>query len=342
MTSLPVNHSENLNHVRNRTKCKRYVCSAKTVKKRLPIVEWLPKYNKTKIIPDTIAGITVALTAIPQGIAYAVIAGLTPEYGLYASLTSGIMYLIFGSCMNVTVGPTAIMAAMVAKYVHNYSSDFAVLAAFIAGAVELTIGILHLGFLIEFISMPVISGFTTAAALQIASAQLKALFGLDGRSGDNFGDSVYNFVLNIKTIKLWNPILGFLSIGFLIVLKRFSEGCGRNDDTVKQIKWLISLSRNAIAVVIGMIIAYILKEVTDTEPLILIGEIGKGIPKVTLPPFTTTVANETYSFADMLQIYGPQSIIIPFVAIIETVAISKAFAGGKPVDATQNDSCWTL
>ncbi|XP_063393630.1 sodium-independent sulfate anion transporter-like [Cydia fagiglandana] len=335
MTTLPVNHSENTNGVRKRTKCKKNLCSAETVKKRLPIVEWLPKYNTTKITPDIIAGITVALTAIPQGIAYAVIAGLTPEYGLYASLTSGIVYLIFGSCMNVTIGPTAIMAAMVSRYVYNYSGDFAVLAAFIAGVVELTIGILHLGFLIEFISMPVISGFTTAAALQIASAQLKALFGLDGLSGDNFGDSVYNFILNIRTVKLWNPVLGFLSIGVLVLLKRFGEGCGRNDATVKQLKWLISLSRNAIVVVVGMIIAYTLKVVTDTEPLILIGEIGKGIPKVTLPPFTTTVANETYSFVDMLQVYGPQSIIIPLVAIIETVAISKAFAGGKPVDATQ-------
>ncbi|XP_063394567.1 sodium-independent sulfate anion transporter-like [Cydia fagiglandana] len=335
MTILPVNHSENTNGVRKRIRCKKNLCSAKTVKKRFPIVEWLPKCNTTKITPDIIAGITVALTAIPQGIAYAVIAGLTPEYGLYASLTSGIVYLIFGSCMNVTVGPTAIMAAMVAKYVYNYSGDFAVLAAFIAGVVELTIGILHLGFLIEFISMPVISGFTTAAALQIASAQLKALFGLDGLSGDNFGDSVYNFILNIRTVKLWNPVLGFLSIGVLVLLKRFGEGCGRNDATVKQLKWLISLSRNAIVVVVGMIIAYTLKVVTDTEPFILIGEIGKGIPKVTLPPFTTTVANETYSFVDMLQVYGPQSIIIPLVAIIETVAISKAFAGGKPVDATQ-------
>ncbi|XP_063365592.1 sodium-independent sulfate anion transporter-like [Cydia amplana] len=335
MTILPVNYSENTNGVRKRKRCEKDLCSAKIVKKRLPIVEWLPKYNTTKIIPDVIAGITVALTAIPQGIAYAVIAGLTPEYGLYASLTSGIVYLIFGSCMNVTVGPTAIMAAMVAKYVYNYSADFAILAAFIAGVVELTIGILNLGFLIEFISMPVISGFTTAAALQIASAQLKALFGLDGLSGDNFGDSVYNFILNIRTVKQWNPILGFLSIGVLVLLKRFGEGCGRNGGTVKQLKWLISLSRNAIVVIVGMIIAYTLKVITDTEPLILIGEIGKGIPKVTLPPFTTTVVNETYSFVDMLQVYGPQSIIIPLVAIIETIAISKAFAGGKPVDATQ-------
>lgn len=91
----------------------------------------------------------------------------------------GFVYLIFGSCKDVTVGPTAIMAAMVSKYVSNYSADFAVLAAFLAGLVELGMGVLQLGFLVEFISMPVISGFTTAAALQIASAQLKSLFGLE-------------------------------------------------------------------------------------------------------------------------------------------------------------------
>lgn len=335
MTVLPVNFDENTNTVRQRRNCTKDLCSVKSVKKRLPIIEWLPTYNSTKLIQDIIAGITVGLTAIPQGIAYAIVAGLSPEYGLYAGLMGGFVYLIFGSCKDVTVGPTAIMAAMVSKYVSNYSADFAVLAAFLAGLVELGMGVLQLGFLVEFISIPVISGFTTAAALQIASAQLKSLFGLEGKSGNYFAESIYNFVLNITTMKLWDPMLGFITIGILIYLKRLGQGCSRTDGIVKQLRWFISLGRNAVVVILGMIVAYILKLTTDDEPLVLIGDIGSGIPKIAPPPFTTTVGNETYSFGEMLQVLGPQSIVLPLVAILETVAIAKAFAGGKSVDATQ-------
>ncbi|CAG5011693.1 unnamed protein product [Parnassius apollo] len=310
-------------------------CSAKTIKKRLPIIEWLPKYNGTLLIQDIIAGITVGLTAIPQGIAYAVVAGLSPEYGLYSGLLGGFVYLFFGSCKDVTIGPTAILATMTAKYVADYSSDFAVLAAFLAGIVALAMGILNLGFLVEFISIPVISGFTTAAAIQIAGAQLKAFFGLSGESGKYFAESVYHFIRNIKTANLWDPVLGFATIVILIFLKKVGEGCGRNDCLMKQLRWFTSLARNAVVVIIGIVLAYVLKVTTDSEPLVLVGDIGKGLPKFQPPPFNTTVGNKTYNFGDMVQVLGPQSIVLPLVAILESVAIAKAFAGGVHVDATQ-------
>ncbi|KAG6442123.1 hypothetical protein O3G_MSEX002209 [Manduca sexta] len=321
-----------------RKRVKKYVknaCSVKTVKKRLPIIEWLPKYKSEYIIQDIIAGITVGLTAIPQGIAYALIAGLPPEHGLYASLTSGVVYVFFGSCYNVTVGPTAILAAMTARYVSNYSIDFAILAAFLSGVMILVMGVLHLGFLVEFISMPVISGFTTAAALQIAASQLKSLFGTSGSSGNYFSESVYNFAINIKTVKLWEPVLGFSTVGMLLLLRKMGQGCNRTDGIIKQTRWFMSLSRNAIVVIIGMIITYILKVTWDTEPLAIIGDIGSGLPEFTWPPFSTTVRNETLSFTDMLSVLGPGSIALPLVAILESVAIAKAFAEGGRIDATQ-------
>ncbi|CAK1582248.1 unnamed protein product [Parnassius mnemosyne] len=310
-------------------------CSAKVIKKRLPIIQWLPKYNVTLLMQDIIAGITVGLTAIPQGIAYAVVAGLSPEYGLYAGLLGGFVYLFFGSCKNITIGPTAILATMTAKYVADYSPDFAVLAAFLTGIIALAMGILNLGFLVEFISIPVISGFTTAAAMQIAGAQLKAFFGLSGGSGKFFAESVYNFVRNIKTANLWDPVLGFTTIVILIFLKKVGEGCGRKDNFMKQLRWFTSLARNAVVVILGIVVAYVFKVTTDSEPLVLVGDIGRGLPKFQPPPFSTTVGNKTYIFSDMVQVLGPQSIVLPLVAILESVAIAKAFAGGIQVDATQ-------
>lgn len=305
------------------------------MKKRLPIIEWLPQYNFTTLIQDIIAGITVGLTAIPQGIAYAVVAGLSPEYGLYAGLLGGFVYLIFGSCKDITIGPTAIVSTLTAKYVAGYSSDFAVLMAFLSGLVELAMGILHLGFILEFISQPVITGFVNAATLQIASSQLKALLGLSGSAGHVFYESIVNFFKNITTIQLWDSVLGITTIIILFLLKSLGKGCRRTDGFVKCLKWFISLCRNAIVVILGMIIAYSLKAAKGTEPFTLIGDIGNGLPSFQLPPFSTTVGNETYTFTDMLQILGPQSMVLPLVSILESVAIAKAFAGSRPVDATQ-------
>ncbi|XP_075969189.1 sodium-independent sulfate anion transporter-like [Anticarsia gemmatalis] len=316
-------------------KCLQDTCSAKTLKKRVPVLEWLPKYKLSYIIQDFIAGITVGLTAIPQGIAYAVIAGLPPEHGLYASLTSGIVYVLFGSCYNVTVGPTAILAAMTAKYVTDYSADFAILAAFLAGAFMLLLGVLNLGFLVEFISMPVIKGFTNAAALQIAASQLKSYFGLQGPSGNYFAESMTYFFYNIKTARLWDPILATCTIIMLILLKKLGDGCNRTDGFIKKTRWFISLSRNAIVVIVGMVIAFIMKVVYDAEPLILIGDIGQGLPTFGWPPFSTVANNQTLNFIEMVKVLGLQSVAIPFVAILETVAIAKAFAVGGRIDATQ-------
>ncbi|XP_026329442.1 sodium-independent sulfate anion transporter-like [Hyposmocoma kahamanoa] len=305
------------------------------MKKKLPIVEWLPQYNVTTLIQDIIAGITVGLTAIPQGIAYAVVAGLSPEYGLYAGLLGGFVYLFFGSCKDITIGPTAIVSTMTAKYVTEYSSDFAVLAAFLSGLVELAMGVLHLGFILEFISQPVITGFTNAAALQIASSQLKALLGLNGSAGHVFYESIINFFQNITTVQLWDSVLGITTIITLFLLKSLGKGCTRTDGFTKCLKWFISLGRNAIVVILGIIIAYSLKASKGTEPFTLIGDIGSGLPSIRLPPFSTTVGNETYTFTDMIQVLGPQSIVLPLVSILESVAIAKAFAGNRPVDATQ-------
>ncbi|XP_047505316.1 sodium-independent sulfate anion transporter-like [Pieris napi] len=311
------------------------VCSTKTLKRKLPIIQWLPTYSFGILIQDFIAGITVGLTAIPQGIAYAIIAGLSPEYGLYSGIMGGLVYVFFGSCKDVTVGPTAIMAAMVGKYVRGYSAEFAVLAAFLAGIVELLMGVFNFGFLVEFISAPVISGFTTAAALQIASSQLKSLFGLDGSSGTFFAESAVSFVKNIKTATLWDPILGFGTILVLVILKRVGHGCSLSGTTSQKIRWYISLSRNAVVVIIGMLAAFIIKQILDDEPVILIGDISRGLPVPKLPPFSAVVGNETYNFYDMLSSFGPQSLVLPLVAILEAVAIAKAFAGGLQVDANQ-------
>lgn len=117
---------------------------SRTLTKRIPSARWLPKYKREFIPYDFIAGLTVALTAIPQGIAYAVLAGLPPQYGLYSEIMPGIMYMIFGSTSYITIGPTAIMALMIQPFVKIHPA-FAILGSFAVGAIILLLGVLNLG-----------------------------------------------------------------------------------------------------------------------------------------------------------------------------------------------------
>lgn len=123
---------------------KKYKCDRKLLFTRFPVARWLPRYKLEYIPYDFIAGLTVALTAIPQGIAYAVLAGLPPQYGLYSEIMPGIMYMVFGSTRYITIGPTAIMALMIQPYV-ALSPAFAALGAFMTGLIILLLGVLNLG-----------------------------------------------------------------------------------------------------------------------------------------------------------------------------------------------------
>ncbi|KAH9645241.1 hypothetical protein HF086_012119, partial [Spodoptera exigua] len=161
----------------------RACCSTKTLLRRLPILQWLPKYTPRNGLADIIAGITVGLTVIPQAIAYAGVAGLPPQYGLYSSFMACFVYTVFGSVKDSAIGPTAIAAILTRENLHGLGPEFAVLLAFLSGCVELLMGILQLGFLIDFISGPVSVGFTSAAAIIIATTQVKDILGLSFPGG---------------------------------------------------------------------------------------------------------------------------------------------------------------
>ncbi|KAI4483899.1 hypothetical protein M0802_013197 [Mischocyttarus mexicanus] len=179
------------------------------LKRRLPIFDWLPKYKATWLLQDALAGFTVGLTAIPQGIAYGIVAGLSPEYGLYAAFMASFVYIIFGSCENITIGPTAIMATMVQPLVLSHGPDMAILLTFLKGSIIALSGIFHLGFLLDFISLPVITGFTSAAAINIASSQFKSLLGIPGRA-ESFLDSIKQVFSNLNAIRYQDTILDIL------------------------------------------------------------------------------------------------------------------------------------
>lgn len=319
------------------------IWTRKTLEKRVPILKWLPCYSLSFLLSDILAGLTVGLTAIPQGIAYAVVAGLEPQYGLYSGFMGCFVYFFFGSVKDITIGPTAIMALMTQKSVESFNSDFAVLLCFLSGCIILLFGILHLGFLVNFISVPVTVGFTTAAAITIASSQLKGLLGIKGKSNE-FLESWISVSEHIGETRYQDLCLGLLTILILALLKKLNEYYGNKYKNQYELSkgticWketirLLALSRNAIVVVAGTLAAYLF-EVNGSTPFLLTGNITGGMPPFEPPPFSTVFNNQTISFERMTSELGTSIISVPLISVLETIAIAKAFAKGKTLDATQ-------
>ncbi|EDW35447.1 GL17220 [Drosophila persimilis] len=306
----------------------RKLCRPATITNKLPILQWLPRYRIEYVMQDFIAGFTVGLTTIPQAIAYGVVAGLEPQYGLYSAFMGCFTYIFFGSCKDVTIATTAIMALMVNQYA-TISPDYAVLVCFLAGCIVLLLGLLNMGVLVRFISIPVITGFTMAAATTIGSAQINNIVGLSSPSNDLL-PSWKNFFTHLPSIRKWDALLGVYSLIFLLLMKQ-----------VKDIKWgnrifwkYLALSRNALAVIFGTFLAYILS-CDGNQPFRVTGNITAGVPPFRLPPFSTTVDGEYVSFGEMISTVGASLGSIPLISILEIVAISKAFSKGKIVDASQ-------
>ncbi|XP_056640553.1 sodium-independent sulfate anion transporter isoform X2 [Diorhabda sublineata] len=311
------------------------------IKRRFPLLAWLPSYNFQTFSQDFLAGITVALTEIPQGIAYAIVAGLPSQYGLYAGFMGCFMYFMLGSCKDINIGPTAIMALMIQPYVSSMGIAGGILITFLSGCLIFLCGLLHLGFIVEFFSYPVIAGFTTAAAFNIASSQIKSLLGIPGKS-DTFLTAWISVFENIKKTRLADTLMGFFVIVFLVIAKeirRYGSLKQRPEWTRKRyiigvIIFMFSLASNAIAVMCCSVVAYIFKQYGQM-PFKLTGEVRGGLPSFTLPPFSTNFNGTEFRFEDMMTEYGTVVIFCPLIAVLEHIAIAKAFSKGKSLDATQ-------
>ncbi|KAK1119000.1 hypothetical protein K0M31_013775 [Melipona bicolor] len=320
-------------------------CTKKLFYKRVPIAAWLPKYRKDYIICDLVAGITVGLTVIPQAIAYANVAGLPLQYGLYSSFMASFIYTIFGSCKDVPVGPTAIIAILIRETLQksNLGPDFAVLLTFISGCICFLMGILHLGFLLDFISGPVSVGFTSAAAIIIATSQVKDILGIS-INGSKFLEVWHNIIEKIGETKLWDTVLGITCIIVLLLLRKIKDIpfmqkaakiSSRAQVIMQKTFWLLSTGRNILVVLVSGVICWLLESHLGSSPVKLTGHVKQGLPEFQLPPFQTYHKNETYNFVDMVSALGSGCLVIPLLSLLETISIAKVFNEGKPIDATQ-------
>lgn len=272
------------------------------MKAYFPILNWLPRYKRTYLSGDISAGLTVGIMLIPQGMAYAMIAGLPPVYGLYAALIPQIIYAIMGTSRQIAIGPVAMDSLLIASGlgalsisgIENYIAMAIFLSLFI-GTIQILLGFLKMGFLVNFLSRPVISGFTSAAALIIGISQLKHLLGISISSNKTLPILKQTFS-QLDQINPLAVVVGLSGIGIMLLLKRIHS----------QIPTAI------VVVILGIALAYF-TPITDYG-LQLVGKIPDGLPGFKVPEIPWSELGQLFTLA----------LAMALIAFMEVVSIGKA------------------
>lgn len=282
----------------------------------LPLARTLRRYAPATFKLDLVAGLTTAVMLVPQAMAYAMLAGLPPIVGLYASVVPLALYALFGSSRELAVGPVAMVSLLVATGVGSLapagSADFIAYAALLAamvGVIQLAMGLVRAGFLVNFLSHPVVSGFTSAAALIIGFSQLEHLLGIDIDRGHHIHAIAWQAIQSAGEIEPATLAIGGASIAALIALERRSPRAPRALIVVALgtvAVWLLGLADRGVAIV---------------------GHVPSGFPRPALPELDAAIA------IDLL----PIAITIALVGFMESISVARAFArrGRYEIDPDQ-------
>lgn len=275
----------------------------------LPFLNWWPQVNQHTLRADSIAAITGAMIVLPQGVAFATIAGLPPEYGLYAAMVPTIIAALFGSSWHLVSGPTtAISIALFASMNHLAepgSAEFIRLAltlTFLTGLFQLILGLARMGVLVNFISHTVVIGFTAGAAILIAGSQIKNFFGLSMPRGIPFYEVLHQLFLQFDTINVWVTGIGTLTLVTGILAKRY----------LQKLPYMI------VAMVVASVATVLLNNMygVDVTQIKTVGALPASLPPLSLPDFSRHAITSTLFPA----------LVITMLALTEAVSISRSIA----------------
>ncbi|MDP2143528.1 MAG: SulP family inorganic anion transporter [Gallionella sp.] len=275
----------------------------------LPFMQWKHLVDRQSTRADLIAGITGALIVLPQGVAFATIAGMPPEYGLYAAMLPAIVAALFGSSWHLVSGPTtaisiAVFAAM-SPLADPGSPQFISMVltlTFLVGLFQLILGLARMGVLVNFISHTVVIGFTAGAAVLIAASQVKNFFGIAIERGAPFHVVIERFFEQFGNINLWVTLVGAVTLASGILAKRY----------IPKLPYMI------VAMVIGSLVAYLLNLELGAENTLIktVGALPAQLPPLSLPDF---------SYGTIHQVLFP-ALVVTLLALTEAVSISRAIA----------------
>lgn len=304
-----------------------------SIQRYLPFVDWLFHYDRKNLAGDITAGVIVAIMLVPQSMAYALLAGLPPQIGLYASIVPLIIYGLLGTSRTLAVGPVAIVSLLVAsalgqmgitdvvQYVH-----IAIVLALMVGVIQIGMGLFRIGFLVNFLSHPVLSGFTSAVAIVIGLSQFKHLIGVSIPRTESTPELVIRIIESLSTINLTVLLLSVTAMGILLYFKFFLGD--RLSQTNLNNAVIMSLTKlGPLATVILGIIFVGIGGLDTAANVNVVGEIPAGLPTMGLPAFDISILEDLLPFA----------LTIAIVGYLESISVAKALASRRrqKIDANQ-------
>lgn len=286
-----------------------------------PILSWLPNYKKEYLSADISAGLTLGIMLIPQSMAYAMIAGLPPVYGLYAALMPQLVYALMGTSRHLSVGPVAMDSLLVAAGLGALSIvgideyiAMAILLALFMGVLQLALGLLKMGFLVNFLSTPVISGFTSAAAVIIGLNQLSHLFGVDIPQASKLHVLLGSVWGIFSTIHPYTLVVGGSAILLILGLQKINK----------------KIPAALIVVVLSIVGVYGFN--LHMQGVSIVATIPSGLPSFEIPQITI----------DRLQELFPIALTLALIAFMEAMSVAKAIANKHRYEVTPNQELIAL
>jgi SulP family sulfate permease len=293
------------------------------IKRYFPILEWIKTYDRQMFSSDAIAAVIVTIMLIPQSLAYALLAGLPAEVGLYASILPLVAYTIFGTSRTLAVGPVAVVSLMTAAAIGNMAVQgteqyltAAIALAFISGAMLVLMGIFKLGLFANFLSHPVISGFITASGLIIAASQLKHILGIEA-SGHNLLDIVLSLSNHITHTNLVTLAIGAGAIVFLFWARKHLKNVLLNRGLNARLSDLIAKAGPVFVVAITVLVTW--GGNLQNKGVKVIGDIPQGLPSLALPSFDP----------DLWQQLFVSALLISVVGFVESVSVAQTLAAKR-------------
>ncbi len=289
----------------------------------LPIFDWARGYNSVALTNDLVAAMIVTIMLIPQSLAYATLAGLPPEIGLYASIAPIIAYAMFGTSRSLAVGPVAVISLMTLTAASNVappgSPQFiaaALILALLSGLMLISMGVLRLGFLANLLSHPVVSGFITASGIIIATSQLKSIFGIKA-SGEAMPELVQTLAMNMGQLNFPTLVIGVTVTAFLFWVRKGLKpllvrlGLGlRTADLVAKAGPIAAVAASTIAVITLDL---------EVQGVKIVGAIPQSLPPLTMPLFD----------ARLWQSLAIPALLLSIIGFVESVSVAQTLAAKK-------------
>ena len=289
----------------------------------LPILEWGRRYDRDTLVSDLVAAIIVTMMLIPQSLAYALLAGLPPEVGLYASVAPLLLYAVFGTSRVLAVGPVAVVSLMTAAAIGEHAVAgspqywaVAITLAFLSGVMLLIMGVLRLGFLANFLSHPVISGFISASGLLIAASQLKTLMGVKAE-GHNVIDLAQALISQLPNIHVLTLVVGVLATAFLFWVRKGLKPLLIRVGLNARLADVLAKAGPVAAIAVTALLAWILD--WKGQGLRLVGSVPQGLPPLTLPLWDLA----------LWQSLAMPALLISVVGFVESVSVGQTLAAKR-------------